>query len=339
MPNLIQFGQGTLAGYTALASKDQYQVYFTTDTHQIFLGADEYTKGTKVLAAAPTTSTVGDQDRLYAYNGSLYLCTGVVSSEYQWVRVANVNDTAGTVTSIAAGEGLETTSGSAITDSGTIQHAVPTGAAATADSGTDQTPGFGQSFNIKGIATDKFGHVTGINDHSVTLPTETPVAVSDATGTAQTLTPGDSFTVITGVARSTALGATDHDLVATAQTFTLPADQNVTYEISSVAEGVVTLTGSDASSSTAKIDGWDDLAKKSDITSVFKFKGKVASEAALPTTGVVVGDVYLAEDTGKEFVCIADTPTIQWEELGPIIDLSPYATTAWVEEKLTWKTF
>lgn len=54
-------------------------------------------------------------------------------------------DKTGTVTSVATGEGL---TGGPITNSGTIKHAVPTGA-------TEKTSGFYK------VATDKFGHVTG----------------------------------------------------------------------------------------------------------------------------------------------------------------------------------
>lgn len=351
MANLITLGQGTFANYDALASKSQYEVYFCTDTHQIFVGSEEYTKSTKTLAAVPTSATAGDIGRLYAVSTAtateLWLCVSVSGSTYTWQRVANINDVEGTVTSVSATDGVETADGNPITATGTIKHSVPTGAAVTTDTMSDQTPAFGSTFAIKGIATDKFGHVTAINDHAVTIPTQTAVTVGGATGTAQTLNPGDTFTVITGVGMSTAAGATDHDLVATAQAFTLPADEYVTYTISSVDEGVITLTGSDASSSTAAINGWDLLAKKSDITTVFRYKGTVATVADLPqTTGVQVGDVYQVtagsgQGSASEYVCVDNTTpgSFVWEELGTTIDLSAYATTAYVEEKLTWHTF
>ena len=332
---LIKFGQGTYQNYAALESKSQYEVFFCTDTHQIFVGAQEYTKGTKVLNAEPTTSTPGDQDRLYAYNGSLYLYQGEVSEEHQWLRVANVNDDSGSVTSVAAGDGLETESGSAITTSGTIKHAVPTGASTVADTLADQTPAFGSTFAINGLATDKFGHVTAVNEHTVTLPTETALDVAAASTSSSTLTPGDSFTVITAVDK----GAGSHELASTAVTFTLPSDQNVTYEISSETEGVVTLTGSDASASTALISGWNDLAKKSDITAVFRFKGTKATASELTTTADI-GDVWYVTDEDSEYVCVDDTAgAAGWEQLGPVIDLTAYATTAYVNEKLTWDEF
>lgn len=347
MANLIGLGQGLKANYDALSSKDQYRAYFTTDTHQIFLGADEYTKGTKTLAAEPVNGTTsGDQDRLYAYNGALYLCTD--SATKTWVRVANINDTAGTVTSITAGEGLETADGEAITSTGTIKHSVPSGASVVADAlPANQNAEFGSTVSIVGVSTDKFGHTTAVNPKTITMPTETPVTVASETDTAATLQPGDSFTVVTGVGMSTASGATNHDLLKTTKTFTLPSDVNTTYSISSTEEGVVTLTGSDSSSSTALINGWNDLAKKSDITAVLKYKGTVATVADLPAVADV-GDVYnvttgSGTHTSTEYVCktagTAGGSAAVWEELGPVVDLSAYATTAYVEEKLTWLEF
>ena len=341
MANLIKMGQGTYNNYAALTSKDQYTVYFCTDTHQIFVGAAEYTKSTKTLSAEPTSSTAGDTGRLYYYNNSLYLCEGTDGSSYTWTRVANINDVVGSVTSVAADDGLVTADGEAITSTGTIKHAVPTGAATVTDDLSDQTPAFGSTFAIKGVSTDKFGHVVAVNDHAVTIPTQTSVTVGDDTAAPSTLAAGDSFTVITGVSMSTAVGASDHDLIATAKTFTLPDDENITYTISSVSEGVITLTGSDASSSTAAINGWSDLAKKSDISTVFRYKGTVASVEALQNvSNPQVGDVYQISGTDSEYVCVdaTSTPTV-WELLGTTVDLSAYATTAYVEEKLTWQSF
>lgn len=345
----IKLGQGTFANYDALASKDQYEVYFCTDTHQIFVGADEYTKSTKTLSATPTSETSGDIGRLYAVTvgdaHELWLCVSQSGNSYTWQRVANINDVAGTVTSIEATDGVETADGQAITATGTIKHSVPTGATTFTDDVVDQTPAFGSTFGIKGVSTDKFGHVVAINDHAVTIPTQTPVTVAPGSTAAQTLTEGDSFTVITGVAMDTS--GTDHDVQYNTTTFTLPSDVEVTYEISSVSEGVITLTGSDASSSTAMINGWDLLAKKADITTVFRYKGTVTNVSDLPqTAGVQVGDVYQVtngsgQGTASEYVCVnADTPgSFVWEELGTTIDLSAYATTAYVEEKLAWHTF
>lgn len=351
--NLIKFGQGTFANYDALASKSQYEVFFCTDTHQIFVGSEEYTKSTKTLAAVPTSATAGDIGRLYyvnvaGTNSGLYLCSAYDGTDYTWTRVANINDIAGTVVSVAAEDGVETADGNAITVSGTIKHSVPTGASTHVDGMVDQTPAFGSTFAIQAVSTDKFGHVTAINEHAVTVPTQTQVGVAAGSTAASTLSEGGSFTVITGVSRSQEAGATDHDLVYDTTTFTLPSDVEITYAISSDSEGTITLTGSEpGSSSTCTINGWDLLAKKSDITTVFRYKGTVPTVADLPqTAGVQVGDVWTvtagsSHGPNAEYVCTdATTPgSFVWEELGTTVDLSAYATTAYVEEKLSWHEF
>ena len=329
---LMKLGQGLYANYDAISTKDQYEVYFTTDTKQIFVGDKEFTKGTKVLSAEPTSSTAGNHGALYAYNGNLYLCeNGETSGTYEWTRVANINDVSGSVTSVAAGEGLETESGSPITSTGTIKHAVPTGAATVADPTADAAPAFGSTFAIQGVATDKFGHVTESNTRTITIPTETAVAVTDVAGTPETLAHGSTFAAVTGVAK----GEGSHDISDTLTIFTLPADNNTTYSISSSNEGIITLTPSEGNSSTVMIDGWNDLAKKSDITSVLKFKGTKATTSELPTTGAEVGDVWAVEADNSEYVCTATSPSVTWEKLGPVIDLSAYALSADVIQRVT----
>lgn len=329
---LIKFGQGLYSAYSSL-TKDQYQVYFTTDTKQIFVGANEYTKGTKILSAAPTDATEGNPGTLYAYSNNLYLCEGYdsVQSKYIWTRVANINDQGGSVTSVAAADGLETESGSPITGTGTIKHSVPSGASTVADPTADASAAFGSTFAIQGVSTDKFGHVTASNTRTITMPTETALAVSDATGSATTLSAGSTFAVVTGVAK----GAGSHDLTETTTTFTLPADSDTTYTISSTNEGIVTLTPSTGAASTAQINGWDDLAKKSDITAVFKFKGTKATVSELPTSAEV-GDVWAVSEDNSEYVCtVASTTAPTWEKLGPVIDLSGYALSADVIQRVT----
>lgn len=44
-----------------------------------------------------------------------------------------------------------------------------------------------------------------------------------------------------------------------------------------------------------------DLALKSDLSSVYTFKGSVANYAALPTTDLKIGDVYNTEDTDMNY--------------------------------------
>lgn len=329
---LIKFGQGLYSAYAEL-TKDQYQVYFTTDTKQIFVGSNEYTKGTKILGAAPTDATEGNPGTLYAYSNNLYLCEGYDSTESKWVwtRVANINDQGGSVTSVAAADGVETESGSPITGSGTIKHSIPTGASTVVDPTADAAPAFGSTFAIQGVATDKFGHVTASNTRTITIPSETALAVTAASGAASTLAYGSTFAAVTGVEK----GDGSHDLTATTTVFTVPSSDDTTYSISSTEEGVITLTPSSGDASTVQINGWDDLAKKSDITAVLRFKGTKAEVSQLPTTDVEVGDVWAVEEDNSEYVCTAITPSVTWEKLGPVIDLSAYALSEDVIQRVT----
>lgn len=58
------------------------------------------------------------------------------------------------------------------------------------------------------------------------------------------------------------------------------------------------------------------------VASVYKYKGSVADESALPTEGQVVGDVYNLEDTGMNVAWTGEG----WDKLGSVVDLTPYLT-------------
>ena len=60
------------------------------------------------------------------------------------------------------------------------------------------------------------------------------------------------------------------------------------------------------------------------VASVYKYKGSVANQAALPQSGQVVGDVYNVEDTGHNFAWDGNA----WDQLAGTVDLSGYLTTA-----------
>lgn len=72
------------------------------------------------------------------------------------------------------------------------------------------------------------------------------------------------------------------------------------------------------------------FAKKSDITSVLRYKGTVASESALPSSNNQAGDVYLVTDKGCEHIWNGT----KWEEFGPTIDLSTYITSSQLTTQL-----
>lgn len=62
------------------------------------------------------------------------------------------------------------------------------------------------------------------------------------------------------------------------------------------------------------------------IASVYRVKGSVANYESLPTTDVVVGDVWNLKDTGANYVATSTTPT--WDKLSETVDLSGYLTKA-----------
>ena len=334
--NLIAFRRGTLAQLPSTRDADTF--YLTTDSHQMYLGSAEYTKGTKVLQSEPTVATPGEVGVLYAYNGNLYLCQGQdVGGDYIYIRVANISDFAG-VTEVAAGEGLETdiAGGAAIESTGTISHSIPSGATVVADPLADATPAFGGTFAIQGVATDKFGHVTGATTYSVTVPTETAVSVEDGTPQTETLVAGATFAAVTTVE----VGSGDQSIKETTTTFTLPDDTTYSFATATSTDGAITVTPSNGSSYDVVIKGFDDLAKKSEIASVFKYKGTVATVADLPVVAEV-GDVYHVTAASSEYVCVTanvvgpPASDAVWEELGTEIDLSAYALSADVIQRVT----
>lgn len=58
------------------------------------------------------------------------------------------------------------------------------------------------------------------------------------------------------------------------------------------------------------------------VSSVYRFKGSVASFSALPTTGNVTGDVWNVEDTGSNYAWDGTA----WDKLSETVDLTPYLT-------------
>lgn len=65
------------------------------------------------------------------------------------------------------------------------------------------------------------------------------------------------------------------------------------------------------------ITGKPDLALKSDLSSVYRFKGSVTNYASLPTEGNETGDVWNVEATGMNY---AWTGT-DWDELGQVFEI------------------
>ena len=60
------------------------------------------------------------------------------------------------------------------------------------------------------------------------------------------------------------------------------------------------------------------------VSSVYRFRGSVATYADLPATGQVVGDVWNVEDTGANYAWSGT----EWDKLSETVDLTPYLTKA-----------
>ena len=61
----------------------------------------------------------------------------------------------------------------------------------------------------------------------------------------------------------------------------------------------------------------DTFAKKSDLTSVYKYKGSVATVAELPASGNTEGDVWNVEATGMNYAWTGEA----WDALGQFFEI------------------
>ena len=74
------------------------------------------------------------------------------------------------------------------------------------------------------------------------------------------------------------------------------------YAVVSLSEFVTTMeAATDALAAKADASALDNYALKSDIASMYKYKGSVATVSALPSSGNTTGDVYNVESTGMNY--------------------------------------
>ena len=96
---------------------------------------------------------------------------------------------------------------------------------------------------------------------------------------------------------------------------------------------VNTALGAKLDSATASTTYATKQELNSKVASVYKVKGSVANQAALPEESNEVGDVYNVEDTGINYVWTGE----EWDALGGSIDLTNYYTKGDVDSKLANK--
>lgn len=103
-------------------------------------------------------------------------------------------------------------------------------------------------------------------------------------------------------------------------------------------KGLYTIEAVGENASFKKVGSDIDLSNyvtKGEISAVYKAKGSVATYEDLPSNAQV-GDVYNVAATGKNYVWVENLIDGEsgWDDLAGIVDLSPYATTASVNEQV-----
>ena len=169
---ISQNANGVITATKKNVNLDDYATKAEISTAMVFKGTLG-TNGTKTSLPTASADTVGDTYKVitagtYAGQSAKVGDTFVCSSDPTWVLIPSGDEPSGTVTNVATGDGL---TGGPIASTGTISHAVPSGATAGSTSpSTAQDPGYGATFNIPVITTDKFGHVTAKSTTTVKMP-------------------------------------------------------------------------------------------------------------------------------------------------------------------------
>ena len=117
---------------------------------------------------------------------------------------------------------------------------------------------------------------------------------------------GATFTAVGAIEKD----ANGHVTKVTTRTVTVPN-----------AAASSSVAGLMAAADKAKLDAFQEAANyalKSDITSVYKYKGSVENEAALPGDENTVGDVYDVKDTGMNYAWNGTA----WDPLGQKMEIS-----------------
>lgn len=101
--------------------------------------------------------------------------------------------------------------------------------------------------------------------------------------------------------------------------YTLPAATAETLGGVKVGPGLAVSGGvlSANSATWEEIAGKPDLALKSDITGLYRFKGSVSAAEALPAEGSVLGDVWNVEATGMNYAWDGE----KWDALGGAFEI------------------
>lgn len=159
----VHFRTCTIDEYKSIVPNEN-SIYFVSDTKQVYVGSNEYTKSALTLESRPSLETEGEEGRIYICleDGSSYAYIGG-----RWVVL--YDPTVETVKSISAGECV-TCDPNPITYKGTVSHSVPEGAYEIVPDVNPVKLKLGDTFFTNEVKTDKFGHVVELDKRSITLP-------------------------------------------------------------------------------------------------------------------------------------------------------------------------
>lgn len=83
-------------------------------------------------------------------------------------------------------------------------------------------------------------------------------------------------------------------------------------------DGVISTNSETVNVTWANITNKPDVALKSDLTTVYRYKGSVINFASLPMTDVAVGDTYNVESNGKNYAWTGEA----WDDLGGTFEIA-----------------
>ena len=333
---LVQFKSGKFSDYQAIEQKDLNALYFCNDTFQLFLGEDEYTKSVTRLNAAPSTgTTVGEPGKVYVYGTTVYICEANTDGAYnKWTAIANnytynhpnSGATAGTYGQVTINAQGHVTAGTVISD--------------VAHGGTGKGS-FTSNALLKGNGTGALAEIApGATGQVLKMTASGPAWGTDNNTTYAVFKAATSSAAGgTGLVPAPAAGKHTSFLRGDG-TWVIPTDTNTTYTFATgTADGTIKVTPSGGSATDYKIAGWDNLAKKSDITKIVRLKGTVATVGDLPDDAEE-GDVYHVTADHSEYVwmTVDGNPDPSWENLGPLADMSLYALKTEVIQRVTGAT-
>lgn len=227
-------------------------------------------------------------------------------AEVNVIETVKVNNTALTPSSKAVNVTVPTKTSELTNDSGYITTGdIPEGAAASTT--TPKMDGTAKVGTELAFARGDHVHPTDTSRAPLASPTfsGTPKADTAAKGT-------NTKQLATTAFVQTAIADKQNTL-----TFDSAPTSNSTNPVTS--GGVYTALSAKLDSSTAE----STYAKKTDLSSLYKYKGSVASYSDLPSTGQTVGDVYNVEADGMNYAWDGTT----WDALGAAFTITSISNT------------